>query len=155
MSPAARDDSSSLRRVLVVHVPNLNLRVTLEPDICGTQTVDDHVQALRTECGDSTVVESFISNSEAECVGAVQGAKEQYDAIVINAGAFTHYSWALHDAVRSFPGVVVEVHLSNPGAREEFRHVSVLSSVVDGTVSGFGSLGYALAGHAVTSLLSR
>lgn len=128
---------------------------TREPDIYGTHTIDDHVQAVRAECGSDVSVDAFHSNSEAECVGAVQGASGSYDAIIINAGAFTHYSWALHDALRSYSGKVIEVHLSNPGAREEFRHVSVLSTVVDGTVSGFGQLGYRLAARAVIELLAR
>jgi 3-dehydroquinate dehydratase-2 len=63
----------------------------------------------------------------------------------MNAGAFTHYSWAIHDALRSFEGPIVEVHLSNPSAREDFRHISVLSTVVNGTISGFGGFGYVLA----------
>ncbi|MEY3745393.1 MAG: hypothetical protein RLZ48_1071, partial [Actinomycetota bacterium] len=103
--------------------------------------------------GRGLTVDSFLSNSESEIVGAVQGARNHYSAIIINAGALTHYSWALHDALRSFEGVKVEVHISNPGAREEFRHTSVIAPVVNGTVAGFGGLGYTLAADAVVSLL--
>ena len=74
---------------------------------------------------------------------------------MINAGALTHTSWAIHDALKSFSGPVIEVHLSNPGAREEFRHLSVIAPVADGTISGFGNLGYELAIEAVASLLGR
>ena len=138
-----------IRSILVVHGPNLNLLGTREPSIYGTATIDDHVETVRERAGRDVTVDAFQSNSEAEIVGAVQGAKNRYDAVIINAGALTHYSWALHDALRSFSGVAVEVHLSNPTAREDFRHVSVLAGVVAGTISGFGGLGYALAVDAV------
>lgn len=134
-----------VRSILLIHGPNLNLLGTREPAIYGSATLDDHVEAVRRRVGDAVEVSAFQSNSEAEIVGAVQGASGRYDALVVNAGALTHYSWALHDAVRSYPGVVVEVHLSNPGAREGFRHVSVLAPVVAGTISGFGADGYLLA----------
>lgn len=139
----------TVRSILVVHGPNLNLLGTREPSIYGTSTMDDHVEAVRRRAGDSVEVDSFQSNSEAEVVGAVQGASGRYDAVIVNAGALTHYSWALHDALRSYPGVAVEVHLSNPSAREGFRHVSVLAGVVAGTISGFGGAGYVLATEAV------
>lgn len=100
-------------------------------------------------------MEPLQSNSEAQLVGVIQGASAEYDAIIINAGAFTHYSWALHDALRAFAGAVVEVHLSNPTAREGFRHVSVLAGVVNGSISGFGPLGYRLAVDAVSGLVTR
>lgn len=137
--------SMGVRSILLIHGPNLNLLGTREPAIYGSATLDDHVEAVRRRVGDAVEVSAFQSNSEAEIVGAVQGASGRYDALVVNAGALTHYSWALHDAVRSYPGVVVEVHLSNPGAREGFRHVSVLAPVVAGTISGFGADGYLLA----------
>ena len=143
----------SLSSILVLHGPNLNLLGTREPEVYGTATLADHVATVAAVAKDHGISVSDIqSNSESELVGAVHGAKGKYDAIIINAGAFTHYSWALHDALRSFPGSVIEVHLSNPGAREEFRHVSVLSGVVNGTISGFGGLGYSLAVQALVQL---
>jgi 3-dehydroquinate dehydratase-2 len=140
--------------LLVIHGPNLNLLGTREPDVYGASTLADHIAAL-TEAAHahSLTVTDLQSNSEADIVDAIHAARGAHDAIIINAGAFTHYSWAIHDALRSFGGPIVEVHLSNPGAREEFRHVSVLSSVVDGTISGFGGLGYVLAVQAVGALL--
>ena len=144
----------SERSILVIHGPNLNLLGTREPQTYGTDTVDDHVERVRAVAsGRGLTVDSFLSNSESEIVGAVQGARNHYSAIIINAGALTHYSWALHDALRSFEGVKVEVHISNPGAREEFRHTSVIAPAVNGTVAGFGGLGYTLAADAVVSLL--
>lgn len=144
----------SERSILVIHGPNLNLLGTREPQTYGTNTVDDHVAGVAGVAGSHGIsVDSFLSNSESEIVGAVQGARNHYSAIIINAGAFTHYSWALHDALRSFDGVKIEVHISNPGAREEFRHTSVIAPVVNGTIAGFGGLGYVLAAEAVVSLL--
>lgn len=140
--------------VLVIHGPNLNLLGSREPATYGTQTVDDHVHTVRGILQDhGTKVDSFVSNSESEVVSAVQGARGTYSALIINAGALTHYSWALHDALRSFDGPKVEVHISNPAAREPFRHTSVIASVVDGSVAGFGGLGYELAARAVLARL--
>lgn len=143
----------SLSSILVLHGPNLNLLGTREPEVYGTATLADHVATVTAAAKDHGIsVSDTQSNSESELVDAVHSAKGKYDAIIINAGAFTHYSWALHDALRSFPGNIIEVHLSNPGAREEFRHISVLSGVVNGTISGFGGLGYALAVQALVQL---
>lgn len=143
----------SLSSILVVHGPNLNLLGTREPDVYGTATLADHVAAVTAAAAPHGIsVADVQSNSEGELVNAIHAAKGAHDAIIINAGAFTHYSWALHDALRSFPGNVIEVHLSNPGAREEFRHVSVLSGVVNGTISGLGGVGYSLAVQALLQL---
>jgi 3-dehydroquinate dehydratase-2 len=140
----------SLSSILVLHGPNLNLLGTREPDVYGSATLSDHVATVRDAAGAHGIsVADVQSNSESELVHAIHAAKGVHDAIIINAGAFTHYSWAIHDALRSFPGEVIEVHLSNPGAREDFRHVSVLSGVVNGTISGFGGLGYSLAVQAL------
>lgn len=139
--------------ILVIHGPNLNLLGTREPEVYGSATLSDYVNVVRdaaTSHGFS--VADVQSNSEGAIVDAIHAAKSSHDAIIINAGAFTHYSWAIHDALRSYPGKVVEVHISNPGAREEFRHVSVLSTVVHGTIAGFGSVGYSLAVQALVEL---
>lgn len=145
----------SSHRLLVIHGPNLNLLGQREPATYGTDTVDDHVARVRTvvQKRPDMTVDSFVSNSESEIVAAVQGARGNYDALIINAGALTHYSWALHDALRSYGGPKIEVHISNPGAREGFRHTSVVSAVVNGTISGFGGLGYDLAAHTALALL--
>jgi 3-dehydroquinate dehydratase-2 len=143
----------SLSSILVLHGPNLNLLGHREPMVYGTATVANHVQTVKDALGKHAVsVADVQSNSETDLVNAIHAAKGVHDAIVINAGALTHYSWSLHDALRSFDGRVIEVHISNPGAREEFRHVSVLASVVDGTISGFGGLGYKLAVEALLSM---
>ena len=143
----------SLSSILVLHGPNLNLLGTREPEIYGSATLSDHVSTVKAEASSHGIaVADLQSASESELVSAIHQAKGTHDAIIINAGALTHYSWALHDALRSFPGRIIEVHLSNPGAREDFRHVSVLASVVDGSISGFGGMGYALAVQALLRL---
>ena len=93
------------------------------------------------------------SNHEGELVDAIHAARNRCSAILINPGAFTHYAWSIHDALSAFAGPILEVHISNPGAREEFRHTSVIAPVVHGTIAGFGGLGYTLAADAVVSLL--
>ena len=90
-------------------------------------------------------VEAFQSNHEGELVDAIHGARGRCAAIIINPGAFTHYAWSLHDALAAFDGPVVEVHLSNPNAREPWRHTSVVAPVATGSIVGFGGLGYELA----------
>ena len=146
----------SLSSILLIHGPNLNLLGTREPEVYGHATLADHVATVvAAASAHGILVEHVQTNTEGEMVNAIHAANGTSDAIVINAGAFTHYSWAVHDALKSYPGNIVEVHLSNPGAREQFRHVSVLSPVVNGTVSGFGGLGYALAVEALVELAAQ
>ena len=143
----------SLSSILLIHGPNLNLLGTREPEVYGHATLADHVATVvAAASGHGISVEHVQTNTEGEMVNAIHSANGKADGIIVNAGAFTHYSWAVHDALKSYPGNVVEVHLSNPGAREQFRHVSVLSPVVNGTISGFGGLGYALAVEALVEL---
>lgn len=146
----------SLTSILLIHGPNLNLLGTREPEVYGHATLADHVSTVvATASGHGISVEHIQTNTEGEMVNAIQSAKGKADGIIVNAGAFTHYSWAVHDALKSYPGNVIEVHLSNPGAREQFRHVSVLAPVVNGTISGFGGLGYALAVEALVELAAQ
>ena len=143
----------SLSSILLIHGPNLNLLGTREPEVYGDATLADHVATVvAAASGHGISVEHVQTNTEGEMVNAIHSANGKADGIIVNAGAFTHYSWAVHDALKSYPGNVIEVHLSNPGAREQFRHVSVLSPVVNGTISGFGGLGYALAVEALVEL---
>jgi 3-dehydroquinate dehydratase-2 len=140
--------------VLLLNGPNLNLLGQREPDVYGHATLDDHVEAARRTAEELGLdLEHHQSNHEGEMVDAIQAARGRCGAIVINPGAFTHYAWALHDALATFPGPVVEVHLSNPQAREAWRHTSVVSPVATGTIAGLGGLGYVLAVKAVARLL--
>ena len=141
--------------VLLLSGPNLNLLGEREPDVYGTSTLDDHV-ATASAAAEShgLTVEHQQSNSEGELVAAIQRARGHCAAIVINPASLSHYAWSLHDALASFDGPVVELHLSNPNAREPWRHVSVISPVATGTIMGFGGLGYRLAIDAVAGLLT-
>jgi 3-dehydroquinate dehydratase-2 len=146
----------SAQLVLLLSGPNLNLLGEREPEVYGSATLDDHVEVARAAAAvHGLVVEHLQSNHEGELVDAVHGARGRCAAIVINPGAFTHYAWAIHDALAAFDGPVVEVHLSNPAAREPWRHTSVVAPVAAGTIAGFGSDGYRLAVDAVASLLDR
>ena len=140
--------------ILLLHGPNLNLLGQREPEIYGTATLDEYVTSVRqvaTSAGHT--LEDFQSNHEGQLVDAIHAARGRVDAIIINAGAFTHYAWSLHDALATFSGPVVEVHISNPNAREPWRHTSVIAPVANGTIAGFGLLGYELAVTAVARLL--
>jgi len=156
MKPDEYGREMELSSILVIHGPNLSLLGKRETSVYGSATLEDHVNTVRATAARHAIsVESMQSNSEADIVTAVHNASSNHGAIIINAGALTHYSWSLHDALRSFPGFVIEVHLSNPGAREDFRHVSVLAPVVNGTISGFGGLGYSLAVQALVEIATK
>jgi 3-dehydroquinate dehydratase II len=152
--PSPSTSSGTSQVVVLLSGPNLNLLGEREPDVYGTDTLADHVkraEAAATRHG--LELRHVQSNHEGELIDAVHAAREAADALVINAGALSHTSWSLHDAVAAFEGPVVELHLSNPAAREPFRHTSVLAPVADGLVAGFGGLGYELALDAVAALL--
>ena len=141
--------------ILLLHGPNLNLLGEREPEIYGTATLSDHVGTARTAAeAAGFTLEDLQSNGEADLVDAIHGARGRCAAIVINPGALTHYGWSLHDALAAFEGIVIELHLSNPNAREAWRHTSVVSPVATGTIVGLGGHGYALAIDAVRRLLS-
>lgn len=140
--------------VLLLSGPNLNLLGEREPEIYGTETLEDHVAAARTAAEAAGLdLEHLQSNSEATLVDAVHDARGRAAAIVINAGALTHYGWSLHDALAAFEGIVVEVHLSNPSARAPGRSTSVVAPVATGSIMGLGGHGYPLAIDAVARLL--
>jgi 3-dehydroquinate dehydratase-2 len=142
--------------VLLLHGVNLNLLGEREPEVYGTATLDDHVATARAAAtAHGLAVEAFQSNHEGELVEAIHAARGRCAAIVINPGAFTHYAWSLHDALAAFEGPIVELHLSNPNAREAWRHTSVVSPVATGTIVGFGGVGYRLAIEAVAAVLGR
>ncbi|HET6954516.1 MAG TPA: type II 3-dehydroquinate dehydratase [Acidimicrobiales bacterium] len=141
--------------VLLLNGPNLNLLGEREPAVYGHETLDDHVAAARKAAAEAGLaVEHLQSNHEGEIVDAIHAARGRCAAIVINPGAFTHYAWAIHDALAAFEGPVVEVHLSNPRGREAWRHTSVVAPVATGTIAGFGGAGYAMAVRAVAALLA-
>jgi 3-dehydroquinate dehydratase II len=141
--------------VLLLSGPNLNLLGTREPDIYGTDTLADCVADARAVAeANGHVLEDAQSNHEGDLVDAVQGARGRCAAIVINPGALTHSSYALADALAAYDGVKVELHLSNPSSREEWRRRSVVAPYVTGTIAGFGRTGYRLALEAVVAQLA-
>jgi 3-dehydroquinate dehydratase-2 len=151
------DNPNSGRRpvVLLLSGPNLGLLGERQPEIYGAATLADHVErAAQAAAGCGFELRHIQSEHEAELVCAVHDARANVQAIVVNAGALSHSSWALHDALAAFDGVVVELHLSNPDAREPWRRQSVLAPVADGTVAGFGGLGYELAVEAAARLVA-
>ena len=142
--------------VVLLSGPNLDLLGEREPEIYGTSTLADHVAAAGDEAGAlGLALEHRQTNHEGDMIDLVRDARGRAAALVVNAGALSHYSWSLHDALAAFDGVVVELHLSNPAAREPWRHTSVLAGVADGTIAGFGGLGYRLAIQAVARLLAE
>ena len=130
-------------RVLVINGPNLNLLGTREPEIYGTESLENIRDRCRT-LGESLVLDVVFlqSNFEGQIVEWIQEAIGTAAAIVINAAAYTHTSVAIHDALKSYPGYKVELHISNPHQRESFRHVSFIAPVVDAVVAGLGVSGY-------------
>jgi 3-dehydroquinate dehydratase-2 len=142
--------------VLLLNGPNLGLLGRREPEVYGYETLADHVEAVREAAAKhGLAVEHVQSEHEGTLVEAIHGARDRCAAIVINPGAFTHYAWAIHDALAAFPGPVVEVHLSNPQRREAWRHTSVVAPVATATIAGLGGTGYVLAIEAVADLLGR
>jgi len=140
--------------VLLLSGVNLDLLGDREPSVYGTATLADHVATARdTATPLGLRIEDLQSNAEVDLVEAIHSARGRCAAIIINPGAFTHYSWAIHDALAAFDGPIVELHLSNPDAREPWRRTSVVAPVATGTISGFGGDGYRLAVEAVARLL--
>ena len=141
--------------IVLLSGPNLNLLGERQPEIYGTASLADHVAAsAAAAAGLGFEFKHLQTNHEGDLVEAVHAARGRAVAIIVNAGALTHTSWSLHDALAAFGGVVVELHLSNPAAREPFRHTSVVAPVADGCIAGFGGLGYPLAVEAVSRLLA-
>lgn len=130
-------------KVYVINGPNLNLLGTREPEIYGRDTLDDIAQRCQAiGKKDGLVIEFKQSNHEGEIIEWIHEAINTVDAIVINAGAYTHTSVAIHDALRAYSGCKVELHISNPHLRESFRHISYVSPAVDAVVAGLGVAGY-------------
>lgn len=137
-------------KILVINGPNLNMLGKREPEIYGSKTLDDINRDLAEKAQRwSCELDFFQSNSEGELIDKIQSATGRYAAIIINPGAYTHYSYALADAIASIKIPTVEVHLSNIHAREQFRSHSVTAGKCIGQISGFGELGYEMALFAI------
>lgn len=143
-------------KISVLHGPNLNLLGIREPDVYGQDTFDDVNRKIKDKAKAIGVeARIFQSNSEGEIIDAIQDAMKWADAIVINPGAFTHYSYAIRDAVSSVRLPVIEVHITNIQAREEWRHQSVIAPAAHGQIIGFGTNSYLLALDAVKAVIEE
>lgn len=139
-------------KIHIVNGPNLNRLGTREPSIYGSQTMEQCLDALRQKYAGTVELEYYQSNVEGFLIDALQAADDTgCDGIVLNAGAYTHTSIALRDCIKSLSVPVIEVHLSNVHAREEFRHKSMLSAVCKGVIAGFGMDSYRLAVEALVN----
>ena len=144
-----------MRSILILHGPNLNLLGTREPDVYGTLTLAEIDRRL-AEYGQTLELDVRIyqSNSEGALIDALHEARNWADGVVFNPGGYTHTSVALRDAVAAIGVPVIEVHLSNTQAREEFRHTSLIAPVCKGSIMGFGWISYKLALLALAEFLS-
>jgi 3-dehydroquinate dehydratase-2 len=143
-------------RVLVLNGPNLNLLGEREPHLYGSTTLDAIIEQVRQHAATRQIeIEHLQSNHEGVLLDALHQARGRIHGVILNAGALTHTSYALRDAIAALPIPTVEVHLTNIYAREEFRRQSVIAPVCVGQISGFGSLSYLLAVDALHAILSR
>ena len=142
--------------VLVLNGPNLGRLGSREPEVYGTSSLADIADSCRAAGKELGLEIDFRqTDDEAELVGWVHQAADDRTPVVLNPAAFTHYSYALRDALAQRTAPLIEVHLSNPATRETFRHTSVIAAVADGTIAGFGPLSYLLALRAIAALISE
>ena len=144
----------SKKKVLVISGPNLNLLGKREKNIYGEVSLKEiHLKMEDISIKNNLLVECKQSNSESEIINFIQSAQNKFDGIIINAGGYTHTSVSIRDALNYFNGYIIEIHMSNIHAREEFRKISMISGVSDGLIVGFGPDSYYLALKAITSKL--
>jgi 3-dehydroquinate dehydratase-2 len=141
-------------KVLVINGPNLNLLGKREPHIYGNKSLRDVEEYVR-KYFEKVKVDFFQSNHEGEIIDKLHEAGRMYNGVVINPGAFAHYAYAIRDAIEAIDLPVVEVHISNTAAREEFRHRSVITDVCRGSIQGFGIYSYILGVRAIAHQLKR
>ncbi len=138
-----------MKKVLILNGPNLNMLGIREKSVYGAETLQDIAQKVSDEAKILDMDFDFMqSNHEGEIIDKIHDARGKYDAIIINPGAYTHYSYAIRDAVKAVEIPTIEIHLSNIHGREEFRSKSVIAPVCVGQICGFGSKSYILALHA-------
>lgn len=142
-----------MKKILVIHGPNLNLLGEREPGVYGSDTFESiNAEIIAKSKSKGFECDIFQSNHEGEIIDKLHDSRKNYDGVIINAGAYTHYSYAIRDAISAIKIAVVEVHMSNIHAREEFRHHSVISPVCVGQIAGFGKASYLLAVEALAEI---
>jgi len=140
--------------ILIINGPNLNLLGTRKPEVYGLQTLDE-INKYVSDYFKKTKIEFYQSNHEGDIIDKIQKANDSFEGVVINAGAFSHYSYAIRDAIEASKILVVEVHISNISKREDFRQQSVIAPVCWGSISGFGKYGYIIAVRSLVHRLSK
>lgn len=135
----------SKKKIIIINGPNLNLLGKREPDIYGDMSFEEFFDDIKEVYADEVQLSFFQSNIEGELIDKIQEVGFTYHGILLNAGGYTHTSVAIRDAVAAIKTPVIEVHISNPYSREEFRHQSLMSGVCKGVVAGFGLESYVLA----------
>lgn len=142
-----------MKRILIINGPNLNLLGTREKDIYGNETLEDIAKKANLEAQHLNMELDFVqSNHEGEIIDKIHYARGKYDVLIINPGAYTHYSIAIRDAIKAVEIPAIEIHLSNIHSREEFRSKSVIAPVCIGQICGFGSNSYLLALNAASMI---
>ena len=142
-------------KVLVINGPNLNLLGVREPGVYGSDSLESILNELKQEAEKLDIILAcYQSNHEGDIIDTLHRAMKEADGVILNAGALTHYSYALRDAISAIKIPVIEVHMSNIHAREEFRHTSVIAPVCAGSIAGFGKNSYILALSAIKNILS-
>ena len=136
-------------KIQIINGPNLNLLGTREPDVYGNTSFNQYLNELKTDYP-TLQIDYFQSNIEGEIIDKIQETGFSYNGIILNAGGYTHTSVAIRDAIKAVAAPVIEVHISNVYAREEFRHQSMISAVCGGVIGGFGMDSYRLAVEAIT-----
>lgn len=142
------------KNIIVIHGPNINLTGEREASVYGSETFENINQQIMDFCASNSInCEIYQSNVEGELITKIQEARHTFDGIVLNAGAYTHYSYAMRDAISAVKIPCIEVHFSNVFSREEFRSKSVIAPVCAGSVSGFGKYSYMLAISGLAQIL--
>ena len=141
-------------KIIIINGPNLNLLGTRQPEVYGVQTLSDIISGLQEAFSDLEI-QHYQSNIEGELINEIQNSVHKADGILLNAGGYTHTSVAIRDAISSVQTPVVEIHMSNIAAREEFRHQSLIAAVCIGSISGFGVNSYHLGLSALRTYLDQ
>ena len=144
-----------MKKILVLNGPNLNLLGVREPGVYGSESLEIIENELKQEAVKLNIIlDCYQSNHEGKLIDELHRAMTEADGVILNAGALTHYSYALRDAIAAIKIPVVEVHMSNIHAREEFRHTSVIAPVCAGSIAGFGKNSYMLALQAIKNIIN-